>query len=161
MSQNFKILRERLLELIIYLKVHFTFGFHLSINTGTWNTNLALSDKIFGWWRNHGISKLQNFEIAVFKNKYFTSNFDFLLNFTFLSQSVHEIQVWVFFYPLFDKWRHHRRLNCNILRKWSQKQTLTSKFHQRLIQNFLSPSIHDKQLLVFLPNLEIITSQRK
>ena len=67
LSQIFKILRERFHKRIIYLKVPFTFDFHLSINIGTWNTNLDLSVHILGWRRHHAESKLQSFEIMVLK----------------------------------------------------------------------------------------------
>ena len=60
--------QKRFHKRIIHLKVPFTFDFHLSINIGTLNTNLA------------------------------------------------------FFDPILGLWRHHSSQNCNILRKWSQKQ---------------------------------------
>ena len=66
-SQNLKILRERFHKRIIYLKVPFTFDFHLSINIGTWNTNLDIFDPFLGWWRHHRESKLQKFEKVVSK----------------------------------------------------------------------------------------------
>ena len=67
LSQIFKILRERFHKRIIYLKVPFTFDFHLSINIGTWNTNLDIFDPFLGWWRHHRESKLQKFEKVVSK----------------------------------------------------------------------------------------------
>ena len=67
LSKNFKVLREWFHKRIIYVKVPFIFDFHLSINIGTWNTNLDFFDPFLDWWRNHWESKLQSFEIVVSK----------------------------------------------------------------------------------------------
>ena len=48
LSQNLKMLRERFHKWIIHLKVPFTSDFHLSINTGTWNTNMGLFHAFLG-----------------------------------------------------------------------------------------------------------------
>ena len=61
LSQNFEILRERFHKGIIHLKVPFTFDFHLSINIGTWNTNLDLFDPFF--WVDDVTAESQNFII--------------------------------------------------------------------------------------------------
>ena len=57
-NQNFKILRERFRKRVTHLKVFFTFDFHLSINIGTWNTNLDLFELGLEWQSPHGKSKL-------------------------------------------------------------------------------------------------------
>ena len=98
LSQNFKILRGWFHKWIINLKISFTFDFHLSINIGTWYTNLNFFHPFLGWWRHHEESKLQNFEMVVSTN---TSNFPLLLPFIFLFSLVHGIQVWVLFDTIF------------------------------------------------------------
>ena len=65
--QNFKLLREQLHKQKIHLKKLFAFDFHLSINIGTWNTNLDLFNPFLGWWHCHEESNLQNLETVVSK----------------------------------------------------------------------------------------------
>ena len=67
LSQSFKVLRGQFHKRVIYLKVHFTFGFQLSINIGICNSNVNLFHPFLGWWRHQGKSKLQTFEIVVLK----------------------------------------------------------------------------------------------
>ena len=144
LSQNFKILRERFYKWIF----HLSFDFHLSINIGTWNTNLDLFNPFLGWWRHHVGSKFQNSEIVLSNTK--TSTQFFL--YYWISSSYHHwyikyksgpflIQFWVKTVILWesDLWN----------------KILTSVFHQIMISIFLY------SFGLFLPNLEIMTSQKK
>ena len=100
--------QKRFHKRIIHLKVPFTFDFHLSINIGTLNTNLA------------------------------------------------------FFDPILGLWRHHSSQNCNILRKWSQKQNYSL---QSSIKSWFRSFYYSQYMIynfgLFLPNLDIMTSQKK
>ena len=120
-------------------------------------------------WFNFEMTKLQQqtwisrFRKNSFINKYFTWKRLLLLIAIFLSPLVHEIQVWVLLTQFWMNDVTARVKNCNILRKWSYKQTPHSKFHQILILIFLSPSVHDIQLYFepVLSNFEIMMSQKK
>ena len=65
--QNFETTFSQRSKGMFHLKVPFTFDFHLSINIGTWNTNLELFDTFLDWWRHNMVSKHPNFEIVVSK----------------------------------------------------------------------------------------------
>ena len=54
---DFKVLKEQFHKRIIHLKVPINFDFHMSINIGTWNTNMDPLDPFLGWLRHHGESK--------------------------------------------------------------------------------------------------------
>ena len=69
LSQNFKFLREHFHKGIVHLKVPFPFDFHLSINIGTWNTNLNLFDPFLGWWKRVETSRFWD---SGFRNEHFT-----------------------------------------------------------------------------------------
>ena len=100
LCQNFKILRKRFHKLIIHFKIPYTCYFHVSINIGTWNTNLNLFDPVLLLMTSPRGVKSSKFWDIGFKNEYFTSNISSLLIFIFLSRIYHYIS-----------------------RKWSQKQT--------------------------------------
>ena len=127
-----------------------------------WYTNESL-------WSNFEMMKSQygtwisRFLENNFINKYFTWKRLLLLIVIFLSPLVHEIQVWVLLTQFWMNDVTTRVKTCNILRKWSHKQTPHFKFHQILILIFLSPSIHDIQLYFepILSNFEIMASQKK
>ena len=80
----------------------------------------------FFWVDDHGEPKLWDFETnfwdSGFKNEDFISNFPLLLTFMFLSPLVQEILVCVFFHSILGEWSHRWKQNCNIFRKWSNKQ---------------------------------------
>ena len=110
---NFKILRRKFHEWIPYLKVPFTFNFHLSINIGTWNHNLDFFELFLGWWPRR-VKTLTKFLDSGFKNE------DFL---KFPFTIVYHVSITVgIFHSILGEWRHHWIQNCNILRKWSNKQ---------------------------------------
>ena len=111
----------------------FTFDFHLSVNIGTWNTNLNLFDPFL----DNG-----------FKNEYFTSDFPLLMTFIFPSPLVHEIQVWALFDSILGWWRHPGSQNCNISKKWSQKQFPPFKVPSDTYFDVFISLIHDIQLWV-------------
>ena len=79
--------------LSVHLREPATFDFNLSINISTWNTNIDLFGLYLGWWRHHGKSKLQNFEIVVSK----TNTSPQISLYYWLSSFV---QVWALFDPI-------------------------------------------------------------
>lgn len=89
---NFKVSRRWFHKQILHLKVHFTLGFHLSINIRTWNINLELFDTFFGWWRYYG-SQISNISESDIRNKALTKKFHQILISIFLSLSIHDTQL--------------------------------------------------------------------
>ena len=135
---NFKILRRKFHEWIPYLKVPFTFNFHLSINIGTWNHNLDFFELFLGWWPRR-VKTLTKFLDSGFKNEDFISNFPLLLFIMFLSLLVFFTQFWVndvtTGYKIAIFWE------SDLINKF-----LFSTFYQILILIFLLPSIHGIQV---------------
>ena len=128
LSENFKNLKERSHKWIIHLKIPFPFDFHLSINNDTWNTNFGPFRPIFGLMTSPWEVETSKFRERGFKNEYFTSNFPLLSTYVFLTLLVHEIQVLTLFDTILGYWHHLGSQNCNVLRKWSHKETPHFKF---------------------------------
>ena len=136
LSQKLKISRERFHKRIIHCKVLFTFDFHLSINIGTWNTNLDFFDSFLGWWR---------FETVVSKTN--TSS-QISLYYRLSSFYPHWYMKHKFGPFLTQFWVNDVNMGVKTAILWQsdlRNKPLTSKFPQILISIFLSPSIHDTQ----------------
>ena len=142
LSQNLKILRERFYKWIF----HFIFDFHLSINIGTWNTNLDLYDPFLGWWRHHGGSKFQNSEIVLSKTKISPQFFLYY----WLSSFYHHWYIEYKSGPFLTQfWVNYVTMRVKTVILWESDlwhKILTSMFHKIMISVFLSLSIHDIQL---------------
>ena len=147
LNQIFKILRERFHKRIIHLKVLFIFDFHLSINIGTWNTNLDLFVTFLDWWHHHGRSKLQNYERVVSK----TNTSPQISFYYWLSSFYHHWYMKHKSGPLLTQfWVNDVTMEVKTAMFWEfdlRSKLLTSKFHQILISVLLLPLIHDIQLL--------------
>ena len=142
---NFKILRKKFHERIPYLKVPFTFNFHLSINIGTWNHNLDFFELFLGWWPR-GVTSLTKFWDSGFKNEYFISNFPLYWLSCFYHYWYKKYRF-VYFFTQF--WVNDVTTGNKIAIFWESDLTnkfLFSTFHRILILIFLLPSIHDIQV---------------
>ena len=116
----------------------FYFDFHLYINTGTWNTDLDLSDPFLGWCCHQRESKLQNFEIVVSK---MNTSPQSSLYYWLLSFYHHWYMRYKLGLILIQFWINDITTGVKIAIFWEidlRKNLLTSKFHL----------IHDIQLWV-------------
>ena len=151
LSQNVKILREQSYKWIF----HQSFDFHLSINIGTWNSNLDFFSPFLGWWRYHGGSKFQNPEI-IDSNKKTSPQFSL---YYWLPSFYHHWYIKYKSGPFLTQfWINGVTTGVKTVVLWESdlwNKILTSVIHQIMISIFLY------NFWPFLPNLEIMTSQKK
>ena len=151
---------------MFHLKVPFTFGFHLSINIGTKNTNLELFDTFLDWWRHNMVSKHPNFEIVVSKR-----NTSLQISFYHWLSSLfrHWFMEYNFGPILTQLWVNDVTTGVKptiFLRKRSQKQFYSFikliASPQSFIKYWFQSIYHPWYMIYnFGKNLEIMTSQKK